>query len=132
VFVVDLTIPDGTNFTPGQVFEKKWKVRNVGGTTWTTSYALVFIDGNLLGAPTTIPLTEETGPDEELIIIVKMTAPSEPGSYRSYWKFRNATGQIFGMGPNADERHLGRYRVVNPAWPACPLHRLTRQRGGIC
>ena len=29
-FIADVTIPDGTHFTPGAAFKKTWRIRNIG------------------------------------------------------------------------------------------------------
>ncbi|MBN1147300.1 MAG: hypothetical protein JXA78_08590 [Anaerolineales bacterium] len=102
-FVEDVTIPDGTRVGPGKPFTKTWRLRNVGKTTWTTEYALVFIDGDLMGASPLVPLPSKVSPYEKVDISVDLIAPSNPGKYRGYWKLRNAQGQVFGVGPNADE-----------------------------
>jgi hypothetical protein len=38
VWVADVTVPDGTQMTPGQDFVKTWKIRNTGSCTWGTGY----------------------------------------------------------------------------------------------
>ncbi|HLO15367.1 MAG TPA: NBR1-Ig-like domain-containing protein, partial [Anaerolineales bacterium] len=38
-FVADVSIPDGTLFSPGFQFTKVWRLKNVGTCTWTTSYS---------------------------------------------------------------------------------------------
>ena len=55
-FIEDVTIPDGTRVGPGKPFTKTWRLMNVGKTTWTREYSLVFIDGDLMGAPPSVPL----------------------------------------------------------------------------
>ena len=102
-FEVDITIPDGTVVGPEKKFVKTWRLKNVGKTTWTTAYSLIFIDGNLMGASSSIPMPKSVAPWEKVSISVNMIAPSAPGKYRSYWKLKNAENQIFGVGPNGDE-----------------------------
>ncbi len=102
-FVADLSIPDGTEMAPNQTFQKGWRISNSGQTTWTTAYTLVFVDGSLMGAPSSIPLPEEVAPGEQMDISIDMVAPAEAGSYRGYWELQNAQGKIFGFGQNANE-----------------------------
>jgi hypothetical protein len=102
-YVADVTVPDGTVFAPGESFEKVWRILNSGQTTWTTDYELVFIDGDLLGAPASVPMPVEVKPGEKVDIHIQMTAPEAPGDYASYWELRNAQGKIFGLGPTASE-----------------------------
>ncbi len=97
-FVADVSVPDGSIFTPGEQFTKTWRLENIGDTTWTTEYAFVYIDGALMSESTAIYLSQEVAPYEKIEISVKMTAPTSVGNYRSFWKLRNAEGNLFGVG----------------------------------
>jgi len=48
-FVSDVTVPDGSSFTPGAAFTKTWQLKNIGTCTWTTSYSLVYAGGDQMG-----------------------------------------------------------------------------------
>ncbi|MFH2103821.1 MAG: NBR1-Ig-like domain-containing protein [Chloroflexota bacterium] len=100
-FVADVTVPDGTTFSPGATFIKTWRLRNIGTSTWTTSYALVFVSGEIMGAGVSLNLPINVPPGSTVDISVPMTAPSVAGHYRGYWKLRNAVGTIFGIGSTA-------------------------------
>ena len=102
-FVADLSVLDGTEFAPNQTFQKGWKILNSGQSTWTTEYALVFVDGALMGATASVPMPKEVAPGEQVEITVDMVAPPTPGPYRGYWELRNADGKVFGFGLNANE-----------------------------
>ena len=102
-FIVDINVPDGTKFQAGKHFQKTWRIENTGKTTWTGQYALVFIDGDLMGASSVIALPQEVKPWEKVSITVDMVAPSKPGKYTGYWKLRNASGKIFGFGETGHE-----------------------------
>jgi hypothetical protein len=52
-FVQDVSIPDGTEFGPGQSFTKTWRLKNVGTCTWQTSYDIVFMRGDRMDGATT-------------------------------------------------------------------------------
>jgi len=101
-FVADVTIPDGTNLAPGATFTKTWRLTNIGTSTWTTSYKLVFDTGESMGASTSIALTKSVKPGESIDLSAEMTAPGTAGNYRGYWKLKNAAGQNFGIGSNAN------------------------------
>ena len=101
-FVSDVTYPDGSNVPLGGPFTKIWRLKNVGTCTWTTSYALVFISGERLGAPTAISMPTNVGPGQTVDIGINMTAPNQTGRYRGFWKLRNASNVLFGIGPAAD------------------------------
>src|SRR6266511_6187810 len=49
-FVSDLTSPDGSSFAPGAVFTKSWRLLNIGTCTWNTSYNIVWVGGDSIGA----------------------------------------------------------------------------------
>lgn len=91
-FVRDVTIPDGSQVTPGASFTKTWELRNAGTCTWT-GYSLVFESGDLMGAtsPQSIP---SVSPGQDVDLSVNFTAPTTAGSYRSYWRIRNASGVL--------------------------------------
>lgn len=93
-FVADVTIPDGTIFSPGTAFTKTWRLKNAGASTWTTAYALVFISGERMGAPERVNLPANVSPGGTVDISVNMTAPAQPGRYRGYWKILNAAGRF--------------------------------------
>jgi hypothetical protein len=100
-FVADVTIPDGSTLQAGSAFTKTWRIKNAGSCTWTTSYALVYVFGDPFGAATVINLPSSVAPvapGDTKDFSVNMVAPSVPGHYRSYWRFRNAAGTQFGVG----------------------------------
>jgi hypothetical protein len=99
-FVSDVTVPDGTTFSAGTPFTKTWRIRNDGSCTWTTSYAMLFVSGDLLGASTASNLPTSVAPGQTIDVSINMIAPSAPGHYRSYWQMRNASGTKFGFGPS--------------------------------
>ena len=101
-FVSDVTYPDGTNVPLGAGFTKIWRLKNTGTCTWNSSYALVFISGERFSAPTAVSLPTSVGPGQTVDLAVNMTAPSQSGRYRGFWKLRNASNVLFGIGAAAD------------------------------
>ena len=101
-FVSDVTYPDGTNVSLGGAFTKIWRLKNVGTCTWNSSYALVFISGERFGAPTAVSIPTNVGPGQTVDLGVNMVAPNQTGRYRGYWKLRNASNVLFGIGAAAD------------------------------
>jgi hypothetical protein len=101
-FVSDVTVPDGTNFAPGTAFRKTWRLRNIGTCAWTTSYTLVFDSGDPMGAPASVAMPNTVSPGQTVDLSVDMTAPSAAGHYFSYWRLKNASGVIFGIGSTAN------------------------------
>jgi len=102
-FIADVTVPDGTNFAAGTAFQKTWRLKNIGSCTWSTSYALVFDSGNALGAPASVNFPINVNPGQTVDLTVNMTAPSATGLYFSYWRLKNASGAIFGIGSTANK-----------------------------
>src|SRR5512138_143736 len=96
---VDVTIPDGTQMTPGQTFVKTWKIKNAGICTWGAGYKVVYagyID-QMSGVPQ--PINGVIGPGQEVEISVQFKAPTKAGEYVSAWTMQNAAGlKFFGLG----------------------------------
>ncbi len=111
-FVSDVTVPDGSEFAPGQTFIKTWRLKNTGSCTWTTSYRVVFESGNVLGAPPSFNLPVNVPPDGLVDISVNMKAPDQPREYESYWKLQNPQGVIFGLGSKGDKAFWVKIRVT--------------------
>lgn len=93
-YVADVTIPDGTDFQPGTKFTKTWRIKNSGASTWSTSYAFVYISGEKMNAPDRVSLPNTVRPGETVDISVEMTAPAQVGTYRGYWKLLNPSGKF--------------------------------------
>jgi hypothetical protein len=91
-FVRDITIPDGTTFAPGETFTKTWRLRNSGNCTWS-GYSLVFDSGDAMSGASPIAIGT-IGSGQEVDLSVTLTAPATNGSYRGYWRIRNATGVL--------------------------------------
>lgn len=101
-FVTDITIPDGTNFQPGETFVKTWRIKNRGTCSWTPDYMLVFNGGDQMGGTTSVRLPGYVAPGQTIDVSVTFTAPTNPGSYKGYWILRNASGALFGTGDRAN------------------------------
>ncbi len=93
---VDETIPDGSQFPPGTIFNKTWTLRNAGSCSWNTDYDVVFSSGDPMNAPQVIQLTKETIlPGSSVTITIPFTSPLVGGSYRADFKLRNTEGVLF-------------------------------------
>jgi len=116
-FVSDVTYADGSVITRGSDFVKIWRVKNIGTCSWTTSYALTFTGGDLMNGPLVVALTNNVNPGETTDIQVSFVAPNKDGSYRSYWKMRNASGALFGVGKETDTPFWVDVKVIGAAYP---------------
>ena len=102
MFIQDVTVPDGAQLSPGEVFTKIWRLQNRGTCTWTPDYDVVFYSGaQMSGATMQIP--GYVVPGQSVDIAVTFTAPSTPGHYVGYWILRNSSGALFDTGASADE-----------------------------
>ena len=98
-FVADITIPDGTQLSPGQAFRKTWELRNNGTCTWNSSYQVVYYSGAQMGATSPQQLTTGTvSPGQTIQISIDMVSPSQEGRHIGNWVLRNDKGTIFGIG----------------------------------
>lgn len=93
-FVTDVTIPDGSEMLPEQTFTKAWRLRNIGTCAWTSSYQVIFDNGEAMGGPVAQPLAGNVAPGQQVDISVALKAPAAPGTYRGYWRLRNAAGVL--------------------------------------
>lgn len=101
-FVADVNYPDNTVVNPGETFEKVWKLKNTGTSTWTTSYVLVCIDSGKLTCPETTAVPLEVKSGETVDIKVKLTAPTTAGTYQAFFRMRNTAGQFFRLDGGGD------------------------------
>jgi hypothetical protein len=110
-FVSDVTVPDGTIFQPGATFTKTWRLKNIGTCTWTPSYSMVFASGTQMGTTTSVSMPGTIAPGQTVDVSVPMTAPNTAGTYIGYWKFKNPSGVLFGIGYNANSPWWVQIRV---------------------
>jgi len=95
LFVTDVTYPDNTVVPAGSAFTKTWRLQNTGSCSWTPSYALVFVSGNVMNGPTVQALSGNVNAGQTVDISVNLQAPSSNGTYTGNWGLRNASGVIF-------------------------------------
>jgi len=103
-FVKDVTFPDGATVTPGQTFQKVWKVRNDGTTAWPEGVILTTAGGdeviqvvvnNLARGAITITGALNVGEEKDLS--ATLTAPEKEGRYVSYFRLQTKEGRNFGQ-----------------------------------
>lgn len=96
-FVADVTVPDGTEFKPGEDFEKAWSIQNTGSCMWDDGYVLKYLGGKLDGYDVPIDQTREfVKPGEIREFKVNLTAPLAEGYYEDCWKMVDDGGYFFG------------------------------------
>ncbi len=117
-FVDDISIDDGTVVGQDQDFTKTWRLQNVGSCTWSPSYDIVFSGGDRLGAPSSVEMPDYVQPGESINVSVDMTAPGHNGEYQGYWKLRDGSGNVFGIGAQAQTAFWVDIRVSGSAFEA--------------
>lgn len=94
-YLKDVTIPDGTQVTPGSTLDKRWRVENSGTCNWGEGYTLRFIEGSEMGAnPVQALYPALSGNNADLRIV--FTAPANTGMYQSKWQAFDPDGNPFG------------------------------------
>jgi murein DD-endopeptidase MepM/ murein hydrolase activator NlpD len=93
-FSRDVTIPDGTQVSPGQKFTKTWEILNDGKTTWDKSFSLFHVRDERMGGPERKAFPD-VRPGRKGEISLDLTAPTAPGTYRSTWQPRDPDGNPF-------------------------------------
>lgn len=94
-WVADVSVQDGTEMSPGQAFEKTWRIKNNGTCVWEAGYKLAFGYGETMNGQARA-LAGLVAPGATTEVTVVFTAPLTTGSYQSYWRMANAAGANFG------------------------------------
>jgi len=96
---VSETIPDGTDFDPGETFTKTWTLKNSGSCTWNAEYDVVFVEGDAMDVAAATQLTSGTVPPGQTVqISLDLKAPVAAGTHQGDFKLRNQNGVLFGIG----------------------------------
>jgi hypothetical protein len=96
-WVADLdSTPDDAVVAPGHIFNKVWRVRNTGATSWDEGYRLVHVDGPALGALSSLAVAPACAPGQTADIQAGFVTPGAEGQYTSVWSLADAQGRRFG------------------------------------
>lgn len=94
--VSDVTIPNGTEFDPGESFTKTWEIKNSGTCDWNSDFKITFVGGNLFGSDTT-KIRKFVKAGTTINISLPMVAPSGSGNVTSSWQMADDSGTLFGQ-----------------------------------
>jgi len=94
-FIADVTIPDHTVMSPGQDFDKIWRLKNTGTCIWDDTYRLVFVQGDQMNG-STMRIRGTVRPGETYDVGIDQTAPTAPGNYKGQWQMVNGDRAAFG------------------------------------
>ncbi len=98
-----ITVPDSRSVPPGSRFNVMWRLRNIGGCTWSRKYALQFESGDQLRGASPIYFPREVPPAGILDVYVEMRSPITAGTYTGNWKIHNDVNTTFGKGVSFNE-----------------------------
>jgi uncharacterized protein YkwD len=92
VFVADITYPDNTSVSAGEIFTKTWEIRNEGSCTWGEGYELEFVQGSfdqVVSLEEPFPVVE---PQESVELSVSVTTPGTAGTHSGIWVIKRPEG----------------------------------------
>lgn len=118
---VSETYPDNSVLKPGEKFVKTFEIKNVGATTWTTSYVLALNatpQNNALGSPLQINFPQETPSGGKIVIQIPLVAPTTPGTYTIYWALKNDHGETIPV--DGGNNIWAKILVCDPSQPCNP------------
>ena len=91
--VADVTVPDGSQFKPGEAFVKTWRFTSSGNCAWEKGASLIFQSGEKLDAPASVQVDSiQVGKSVE--VSVNLKAPTAPGNYTGQWALQRPSGQV--------------------------------------
>ncbi len=88
-------IPLRSPIRPGQVFTKRWVVRNSGTCPWEGGVVLAFVSGERMGGAERVWIGP-VAPGEEQPIVLELEAPAAYGTYSGVWQLRDERGNPLG------------------------------------
>lgn len=95
IWVADVTVPSGSGFKPGDTFTKTWRVKNSGTCDWKANTKIAFVNGDPLGAATTL-IDQDVKVGATIDISVPMKAPNNGGFLTTTWQLLSPEGMYFG------------------------------------
>jgi Ig-like domain from next to BRCA1 gene len=102
-FVSDVNYPDKTSVLPATSFTKTWRLQNTGSCAWTSGYTVVYVQGDRMSAPDSVPVTSgSVASGAQVDVSVPLVAPAVPGTYRGDFMLRAPDGTRFGIGPGGN------------------------------
>lgn len=97
---------------PGESFRKTWRIQNAGDCPWTAAYKLVFVRGDRMAGPESVPLPGLVAPGQSADVSVDLIAPAALGQHEGFWQLKTPNGVTFGIGPTASGNLWVKIRVA--------------------
>jgi hypothetical protein len=111
--VVDVGVVDLARLVEGQVFDKIWRITNLGTCNWSTGFSLVFAGGEPMNGPDAVPLDHAVAPGESIDLRLRLNAPEGIGIFSGEWMLQNEAGERFGIGEGGDQPLVVRVDVIS-------------------
>lgn len=93
-YLQDITVPDGSVFSPESGFIKTWRLQNVSDCTLEKNARLVFLGGDPFGGKEGVVITIEVVPGQVFDVSIPLIAPEFPGKYKSQWGIKTSEGSL--------------------------------------
>ncbi len=93
-YLQDITVPDGSVFSPGSTFIKTWRLQNVSNCTLEKDARLVFLGGDPMGGEEELPITIEVVPGQVFNVSIPLAAPGTAGKYKGEWVIKTRDGSL--------------------------------------
>ncbi|MEH1166264.1 NBR1-Ig-like domain-containing protein [Micromonospora sp. CPCC 205539] len=96
-FLGDITVPDGSHVRVNAEFDKVWALKNVGTVDWHNRFlarTTPTVAGDGCQTPDRVAIGD-TPPGEQVMIRVRVRAPSRPGKCWVSWKMVDENGREF-------------------------------------
>jgi hypothetical protein len=85
---------DGLVMAPGQAFDVKWVIKNIGHRNWNDQFYITYLSGIKSSTFNTLMLSP-LNIGGETTIVADFIAPTKPGNYVSQWALINDDGVKF-------------------------------------
>lgn len=95
-FLSHVNYGSGATFLPGQGVVKIWHIKNSGSTDYGYEYGVEQVSGNSVEVYGPSKLSNVVSSGAEANVSVSLTAPTQPGTYNTYWQMVDAFGNKFG------------------------------------
>ena len=120
IFISDVTFPDDSEVVINTNITKTWRLQNSGSCNWNSSYKIIFVSGDQMGAPAETQLTTGTvAPGSSIDVSVNMKVPGSTGDYRGNYRIKSGDGTTFGVGTGNVPFYI-QIKAIQPALPPPP------------
>ena len=94
-FIKDISIPDETQLSIGQMFTKTWEVKNTGNCPWTTGFKLAFSYGEPMGGQS-VSMPQVVNVGDTIDLSVNLKVPNKSSKLTGVWTLLDDKNQPFG------------------------------------